>query len=256
MKNPTKTTGFTLVLGITYAIGTIFHDLIRTAFATAFFLDNHTKSFFGAKIVNHSHIYTTPTIELSTARHLALMGVRTCKTLSEIPPRLLEYEFGAPGRQLWKKANGEDDSPVVPYAERDALSTEHTFHTNTVELRVLHDELRRQTAHLACELRRLGKLTSCLTVKMRYADGNTYTRQSSIPHTCHNRALTDKVLLLFDRLFERRQLVRIVGVRFSGLVTGGCQLSLFDDTEKEARLLQAMDRVSGRFGKGAIRKGK
>lgn len=197
-----------------------------------------------------------PTVELSAARHLALMGVRTCKTLSEIPPRLLEYEFGALGRQFWKKANGEDDSPVVPYQEEDALSEEHAFHKSTIELRTLQDELRRQTAYLAHELRRLGKLTTQVTVKMRYADGNTYTKQIRTAHTSHDQALTEKVLLLFERLFERRQLVQMVGVRFSGLVAGGRQLNLFDHTDKEARLLVAMDRVRDRFGKNMVQRAR
>ena len=195
-----------------------------------------------------------PAVELSTARHLALMGVRTCKTLGELPPRLLEYEFGAAGRQLWRKANGEDDSPVVPYLEEEALSEEHNFHSSTIELRILQDRLRRQTAQLAHELRRLGNLTAQVTVKMRYADGNTYTRQSKITPTCQDQALTEKVLWLFERLFERRQLVQMVGVRFSGLVTGGRQLSLFDHTDKEARLLVAMDRVRDRFGKDKVQR--
>lgn len=196
-----------------------------------------------------------PSIGRETERRLALMGVRTCQTLSEIPPRLLKREFGKHGLVMWKRANGQDDSPVVPYREQDSISTEHTFHADTIDLRYLHDEIRNQTARLAYELRALGKLTACVTVKLRYSDFNTFTKQLKIPYTAQDSLLTGHALALFDRLYERRQAIRLVGVRFSDLVPGSSQLNLFDDTEKESRLLEAMDKIRDRFGKGAVKRG-
>ncbi len=193
-----------------------------------------------------------PSIGTETERRLILMGVRRIKTLSEIPPRLLEREFGKNGLSIWKKANGQDDSPVVPYRAQDSISTEDTFQTDTIDVRFLQDKIREQVKHLAFELRQLGKLTSVITVKLRYSDFNTYTRQIKIPYTANDRLLTERALDLFDKLFERRQLVRLIGVRFSGLVRGNSQLNLFDDTEKEARLLEAMDKIRLRWGKHAI----
>lgn len=196
-----------------------------------------------------------PSVGRETERRLALLGVRTCQTLSELPPRLLEREFGKQGLTLWKKANGQDDSPVVPYREQDSISSERTFHADTIDLRFLQDEIRRQTAQLAYELRHLGKLTACVTVKLRYADFNTFTRQTRIPYTAQDGFLTEQALALFERLYERRQAVRLLGVRFSELVPGSSQLNLFDNTEKESRLLEAMDKIRDRFGKGAIGRG-
>ncbi|MDX2133356.1 MAG: DNA polymerase IV [Saprospiraceae bacterium] len=196
-----------------------------------------------------------PSVGRETERRLAIMGVRTCRTLSELPPRLLEKEFGKHGIGMWKKANGEDDSPVVPFRERDSLSTERTFHADTIDMRFLHDHIRYLTAQLAFELRALGKLTACVTVKLRYADFNTFTKQAKIPYTAQDSLLVEQALALFDRLYERRQAIRLVGVRFSDLVPGASQLNLFDDTERESQLLAAMDRIRKRFGKGAIGKG-
>lgn len=193
-----------------------------------------------------------PLIGRETERRLALMGVRTCKTLSELPPRLLEREFGKPGLSMWKKANGEDNSPVVPYREQDSISSERTFHSDSIDMNFLHDEIRRQTAQLAYELRALQKLTACVTVKIRYADFNTFTKQHRIPYTAQDSTLIEHSLSLFNRLYERRQAIRLIGVRFSVLTPGSSQLSLFDNTEKEGRLLEAMDRIRNRFGKGAI----
>jgi DNA polymerase-4 len=196
-----------------------------------------------------------PFIGRETERRLSLMGVRTCGILSEIPPRLLQREFGKNGLLMWKKANGEDDSPVVPYREQDSISTERTFHTDTIDMRFLQDELRRQTAQLAYQLRALGKLTACVTVKLRYADFNTFTKQAKIPYSAQDSLLESKMLQLFEQLYERRQAIRLLGVRFSELVQGSSQLNLFDNTEKEARLLEAMDKIRNRFGKQAVRKG-
>ena len=196
-----------------------------------------------------------PSIGRETQRRLALMGVRTCKTLSEVPPRLLEREFGKHGLIMWKKANGEDDSPVVPYREQDSMSTERTFHTDSIDLRFLRDQIRRQTEQLAYELRASGKLTACVTVKLRYSDFNTFTKQARIPYTAQDSPLTEHALGLFERLYERRQGIRLLGVRFSELVPGSSQLNLFDDTEKESRLLAAMDKIRDRFGKNALGKG-
>ncbi len=196
-----------------------------------------------------------PSIGRETERRLSLMGVRTCRVLSEVPPRLLQREFGKHGLMMWKKANGEDDSPVVPYREQDSISSERTFHADTIEMRFLQDEIRKQTAQLAYQLRALGKLTACVTVKLRYADFNTFTKQARITYTAQDGPLVEHTLNLFERLYERRQAIRLVGVRFSELVQGSSQLNLFDDTEKESRLLEAMDKIRDRFGKGAVGRG-
>ena len=196
-----------------------------------------------------------PSIGKETERRLSLMGVRTCQVLSEVPPRLLEREFGKHGVLMWKRVNGVDDTPVVPYRTQDSMSTERTFHADTIDVCYLQDEIRRQTAQLAYELRALKKLTACVTVKLRYSDFNTFTRQAKIPYTAQDSLLTGHALALFDRLYERRQAIRLVGVRFSDMVPGSSQLNLFDDTEKESRLLEAMDKIRNRFGKGAVRRG-
>lgn len=196
-----------------------------------------------------------PMVGKETERRLAFMGVRTCHTLAGMPPRLLEREFGKPGITMWKRANGEDDSPVIPYREQDSISSERTFHADTIDQTFLHNELRRQVAQLAYELRALGKLTACLTVKLRYADFQTFTKQAKIPYTAQDTPLTQHALELFSRLYERRQAIRLIGVRFSELAPGASQLQLFDDTAKEARLLDAMDKIRNRFGKKAVGRG-
>lgn len=196
-----------------------------------------------------------PSIGKATARKLQLMGVKTVQTLSEIPPRLLEREFGKHGYALWRKANAIDDSPVVPYSEQVSMSTERTFQKDTIDLRFLKGMLTNMTSRLAYDLRSKQQLTSCITIKIRYTDFNTYTKQRKIPYTASEQELLNYAQGLFEQLYQRRQLVRLIGVRFSSLVHGHTQMSLFDDKEKDARLQQAMDRVRSRFGTHLITRG-
>ena len=169
-----------------------------------------------------------------------------------MPPQLLERQFGKNGISLWKKANAIDDSPVTPYHDPKSISTERTFDVDTTDVRCMHSQLTSMAMQLAFELRQAQKLASCVTVKARYADFNTYSRQRSIPYTAHDSDLLKHVHKLFDQLYQRRQLVRLIGIKFSGLVHGNPQLSLFDARPEEYELDAAMDRIRRRFGGGAV----
>lgn len=196
-----------------------------------------------------------PMVGQETAAQLRRRGVETVKTLSEISLPLLEAWLGRNGISLWNKANGIDDSPVVPYYEQKSISTENTFGADTIDIRFLHGELVRMTEKIAFELRQQNKLTGCVTVKIRYSDFETVTKQMTIPYTCCDHVLLAKVKELFGKLYDRRLLVRLIGVRFSHLVQGNYQISLFDDTQEMISLYQAIDQIKNRFGWQYLMKG-
>lgn len=189
-----------------------------------------------------------PMVGKETAAQLRRRGVETIKTLSEIPVGLLEAWLGKNGIALWNKANGIDEAPVVPYHEQKSISTENTFGTDTIDMEFLHCELVRMTEKIGFELRSQNKLTGCVTVKIRYADFETVTKQMSIPYTASDHLLLEKVKELFHKLYDRRLLVRLIGVRFSHLVSGNYQISLFDDTHEMISLYQAIDSIKSQFG--------
>lgn len=195
-----------------------------------------------------------PGLGKATYKKLSFMGVRKIQILAQIPPKLLQREFGKFGTALWKKANAIDNSPVVPYHDQKSISTERTFQTDTINVRWLKDRLTDMITRLGFELRNKQKLTSCITVKIRYSDFNTYTQQRKIAYTANDKALLHHAKELFDKLYERRQMVRLIGIRFSKLVHGNYQINLFEDTVEESRLLQEMDHIRKRFGAKAIRK--
>ena len=193
-----------------------------------------------------------PGVGKQMSKKLSFMGVRTINTLSQIPIRLLEREFGKTGRNLWESANAIDRRPVIPYTEQKSMSKERTFSEDTLNLRMIKSLLLDLTDKLAFELRKDNKLTSCITVKIRYADFNTYTQQKAIPYTASDKTLAGHVLDLFEKLYQRRQLIRLIGVKFSKLVHGSYQIDLFEDTVEQINLLNEMDHIRKRFGANAL----
>jgi len=196
-----------------------------------------------------------PSVGIKTQEKLHYMGVRTIKVLRDIPPALLKREFGKNGLSLWNKANAIDNSPVVPFHEQKSMSTERTFREDSIDVKMLKSKLSQMVQKLAFELRSKKQLTANISIKLRYADFNTFSKQKRIPYTASDRQLTEFALGLFDQLYQRRQLVRLIGVRFSNLVHGNYQISIFDDTEEEINLLKAMDRLRQKYGASVIRKG-
>lgn len=193
-----------------------------------------------------------PMIGKKTAQFLFDMGVRKVEVLREMPVKYLQSAFGKNGLVLWKKANAIDDSPVVAYNEQKSISTECTFSTDTIDTKKLKSVIIAMVEKVAYQLRQKKKLTSCITVKIRYTNFDTETRQAHIPYTASDQLLLRTALELFERLYTRRMLLRLVGVRLSGLVHGHYQISLFDDTEEGIRLYQAMDRIRGKHGVGKL----
>lgn len=193
-----------------------------------------------------------PMVGDKTYQLLRGMGVSKIYTLQEMPCELMQQVLGENGTVIWKKANGIDNSPVVPYSERKSISTERTFDKDTIDVKALKGILLGMAESLAFQLRSQHKLTACITVKIRYSDFNTYTMQSRIPYTSMDHVLIGKTAELFDKLYQKRMLIRLIGVRLSHLVQGGHQYNLFEESAEQIQLYQAMDRMKLRFGKNAV----
>ncbi len=197
-----------------------------------------------------------PMIGDKTYQTLRGLGVRKVHTLQEMPKDMLVQIFGKNGAVMWDKANGIDHSPVVPYSERKSISTEQTFDKDTTDVTRLKTIILAMTEHLAYQLRDENKLTACVAVKIRYSDFNTYTQQIRIPYTSADHILIPKVAELFDKLYDKRLLVRLVGVRFSSLVHGNYQINLFEDTGEIINLYQEMDWIKKKHGDRSLVRAK
>jgi len=202
--------------------------------------------------LNPLSIRKIPMVGQKTFELLSRIGIRTIRTLSEMPAESLQQMIGKNGTELWKKANGIDNTPVEPYTERKSISTEHTFSQDTIDVLKLNRILQGMVEKLAYQLRAEQWLTSTVTVKIRYANFDTETKQSRVQYTSADHLLTQTVGDLFNKLYQRRMRLRLIGVRFSGLVRGTYQIDLFNDTEEMLSLYQAMDRMKTRYGFDAV----
>lgn len=202
--------------------------------------------------LNPLSIRKIPMLGPKTFALLRNMGVAKIETLSQLPPDIMERVLGKNGIDLWRKANGIDPSPVERYYERKSIGSEQTFESDTTDLRQLNEWLVRMTEKLAFELRTRNKLTACVVVKIRYSDFDTHTIQKRIAYTAFDHVLIREAKDLLQRLYTRRVLVRLLGVRFTHLVSGSQQLSLFEDRPEQVQLYQAMDRIRKRFGGDAV----
>jgi DNA polymerase-4 len=191
-------------------------------------------------------------MQIKTYQTLCNLGVRKIQTLQEMPLVLMESALGENGVSIWKKAQGIDNSPVEQYSEQKSISKERTFETDTIDVHKLRSVLLSMAENLAFQLRKNDKVTGCVTVKIRYSDFQTQTLQKQIAYTCADHELIPTVLDLFNRLYNRRILVRLVGIRYSSLVSGSHQLNLFDERINYAALYNALDNIRKRFGDKAI----
>lgn len=209
----------------------------------------YEKYFLAPLVVNK-----IPYIGHKTSNLLQQMGVEYVRTIQEMPAESFHHLLGKKGLVLWKRASGIDDSPVAPYTERKSISLEQTFHQDTIDVEMLNSILIGMTEKLAIQLRQEKKLTACIAVKIRYSNFDTHTQQMRIRYNSCDHVLIKGIKELFKKLYNRRMLIRLIGVKFSHLVYGNYQIDLFEDSLEMINLYKAMDNVNKRYGLGAVKR--
>lgn len=202
--------------------------------------------------LNPLSVKKIPMVGDKTFQLLSRIGIRTIHTLSEMPVLVLQQMIGLNGKELWKKANGIDENPVIPYSERKSISTERTFTTDTMDMIELKRLISGMAEKLAYQLRQDKWLTSTVVIKIRYSNFDTETKQIRVTYTSADHTLSRVALELFNKVYTRRMRLRLVGLRFTDLVHGNHQMNLFEDTEEQMNLYQTMDQIKDRFGAGAV----
>jgi DNA polymerase-4 len=203
--------------------------------------------------LNPLSIKKIPGLGQATYIKLSEMGVRFIYTLSQIPQEQLFKVLGNNGTSLWQKAHGIDHSPVLPYREQKSIGTQSTFETDSIDTHTIKQLITSMVTDLCFQLRAQRKLTACITITIRYSNFETHTQQAKIPYTTLDSFLIGKAKELFDKLYNRRMLLRLVGVKLSQLVSGHEQINLYSASEEQYKLYQAMDRIRNRFGDKAVK---
>ncbi|MGG5487588.1 DNA polymerase IV [Gaetbulibacter sp. PBL-D1] len=193
-----------------------------------------------------------PSVGEKTYQVLRNLGVDTVGVVQQMPLEMMVSALGVNGKTIWKRAHGIDNPPLIPFHERKSISTERTFNKDTIDIKVLKTTIFAMAENLAFQLRRGNKLAGTISVKIRYSDFNTYNKQVKIPYSSADHIIIPRVLELFEKLYQRRLLIRLVGVKISDIVSGHYQINLFDDTEEMISLYNAMDKVRLRYGELSI----
>jgi len=216
--------------------------------------DNQLKIDFGCekKFLAPLSVKKIPMVGDKTYQTLRNLGVKKVHTIQEMPIDVMQSVFGKNGTVIWKRANGIDNRPIQPYSERKSISTERTFNKDTTDVVKLETILKAMTENLAYQLRKGQKFTSVIAVKVRYSDFNTHTRQLKIPYTSADHILIPKIIDLFNQLYNRRLLVRLIGIRFSDLVQGNYQLNLFEDNLTMINLYNSIDNLREKYGERSV----
>lgn len=205
------------------------------------------KDFLGPLEVNK-----IPGVGEQTTEVLLYNGFKFISDIHKSTPEKMEKIFGKWGHELWNKAEGIHHSSISQYHEAKSISTENTFEENIIDVGVLMSEIVRMTEKIAFELRKDEKLTGCITVKIRYPDFDTTSRQVSIPYTSADDEIIPVAKDLFHKLYKKGRPVRLLGVRLSDLSGDAVQANLFENIEKKNVLYKAIDDVKNRFGKTSV----
>lgn len=183
------------------------------------------------------------------------MGIVYIETLANMPPELLVKVMGDNGKQIWEKANGIDNRLVQPYHEQKSIGSERTFETDTTDVKFLHEVLSKMVQDVCFDLRKQNRLCATVMLKLRYSDFQTHTAQTRVAYTSYDHVILAKAKELLHKLYDRRLLVRLIGVKVSNLVYGAQQIDLFEDSVEMVKLYQALDQIKHWYGKKAVRKG-
>lgn len=202
--------------------------------------------------LNPLSIRKIPMVGEVTFNLLSRLGIRNIEKLSETPAEVLQSMIGKNGLELWKKANGIDNTPVEPYSERKSLSTEHTYLQDTIDIKKVESLILGMVEKLCFQARSEQWLVSTVAIKIRYANFDTENLQKKITYSSCDHVLGKIALDLFNKLYNRRMRIRLVGVAFMGLVRGTYQINMFEDTEEMLALYQALDKMKKRYGFSAV----
>ena len=196
-----------------------------------------------------------PMVGKQTTAQLNALGIFTIEQLAKTPLAQLEHHFGKWGKKLQDKAHGIDDHQIEAYSEQKSISHETTFHEDSDEADFLNQQLVKLTEETAFDLRQDNKLTGCITIKLRYSDFTTVSRQEVISYTALDDQLLLKAKQLFSKLYSGKDKLRLMGVRFSHLIPMTFQMNLFEDEAEKLQLFKAVDEIKNQFGSSVIQKG-
>jgi DNA polymerase IV len=195
-----------------------------------------------------------PGVGKNTEQQLKNFGIYKIGDIAKTPTDVMERYFGKWGESLWRKANGIDHAEIETGWEQKSMSHENTFESDSVDIDFLHSEIVRLTEKTAYSLREDDMLTGCVTVKIRYSNFDTTSRQETVDYTSLDDKLIARAKDLFNKSWQKGRAVRLLGVRLSQLIPFTMQMSLFENSAEKLNLYKAVDDIKNQFGSTVISK--
>ena len=189
-----------------------------------------------------------------TEEKLKSFGIYKIEDIAKTPIEIMERYAGKWGVALWHKAHGIGSAEITTDWEQKSMSHENTFDTDYTDVDFLHKELVRLTEKTCYGLREDEKMTGCVTVKIRYSDFETMSKQETVDYTALDDVLIAKVKDLFNKSYQKERPVRLLGVRFSQMIPITMQMSLFEKNMEKLNLYKAVDDIKERFGSKMVSK--
>lgn len=199
------------------------------------------------------NISKLPMLGAKTQVVLNNMGIYTLKDIQETTLISFENTFGKNGKSLWYRANGIDNSEIKPTRERKSMSLERTFNEDSNNITHLHSTINIMVESLAYQLRKSNKMCACVGIKIRYSDFSTYNIQKHIDYSFFDKDLSQCAINLFNALYKSHLKVRLVGLKFSDLIAGGMQYTLFENGDKQLKLHSIKDDIRSKYGKESLK---
>ncbi len=191
-----------------------------------------------------------------TAQRLRQHGLYKVGDLAALCEDRVVALLGEQGKDLWKRAQGIDESAVVTHQQRKSISKEHTFAQDTTSMEHIRRQLLAMSDELTSELRQRGWVAQTVRLKLRDNAFQTITRQVSLEQpTDQPRRVYKELLALLDDNWSGAIPVRLIGAGLEGLLRdSGYQLRLLEERdEKQIRLNKAVDSIREKFGREAIK---
>jgi DNA polymerase-4 len=164
-----------------------------------------------------------------TRAKLARWNVQTIGDLVRVPVEELRAEFGKQGLYLHQAAEGLDDSAIATEARTKSISQENTFERDTRDAAQLERDLAKMSEGVARELEHEHYLARTIVLKLRYADFQTITRQTTLRvPTADANEIGACAQALFRAHWDKKRAVRLIGVGAHNFVeaSGEWQLEL------------------------------
>lgn len=207
-----------------------------------------------AAILKPLALRTLPGLGKKTEARLRELGIRTLGELVDLGEERMASISGSHGRDLWRRARGLGSAQVTPHRERVQISAESTFVRDIGDREILANKLARMTMRVGSSLRAKGKQARTLTLKLRYPDFTTLTRQVPlVPPSSDDPTLLASAIRLLDATWDRKRPIRLMGVGVSNLEEDVQEdFLLLPERSKKRRLMEAIDAVNEREGDGVV----